>query len=213
MDVNEANPKIIEWLREKGTLVAHVDINHSYPHCWRCHEPVIFRATEPVVRLHGQDRLADGQSLRQKATDELSRVDFYPAHAVKRIGSMVEATVRTGASRASATGACPSRRYTCAGLRRDGDERRHPGRRHRPVPREGRRRLVHRRAVRATCRARLHLSRSAAAHDLKAEQGHPGRLVGVRRLPHRRAASTAARASSSRPTCTWRAPTSTAAGS
>ena len=46
LTTDEANPKIIEWLREQGTLVAHVDISHSYPHCWRCHEPVIFRATD-----------------------------------------------------------------------------------------------------------------------------------------------------------------------
>jgi len=45
MEVNEANPVIIEWLRERGMLIMHEDINHSYPHCWRCHEPVIFRAT------------------------------------------------------------------------------------------------------------------------------------------------------------------------
>ena len=43
---DRANPRIIEWLREQGVLVAHVDIVHSYPHCWRCHQPVIFRATD-----------------------------------------------------------------------------------------------------------------------------------------------------------------------
>ena len=46
LDVDEANPEIIKWLDEQGVLVAHVDITHSYPHCWRCHQPVIFRATD-----------------------------------------------------------------------------------------------------------------------------------------------------------------------
>ena len=84
MEVNEANPKIIEWLDERGTLILHEDINHSYPHCWRCKRPVIFRATSQwFVSM-------DKTGLREKAADELSRVNFYPAHAVKRIGSMVE---------------------------------------------------------------------------------------------------------------------------
>ena len=111
MDVNEANPKIIEWLREKGTLVAHVDINHSYPHCWRCKEPVIFRATSQWF-VSMDKPLADGQSLRQKATDELSRVDFYPAHAVKRIGSMVEGRPDWCISRQRNWGV-PIPAYTC----------------------------------------------------------------------------------------------------
>ena len=44
--VFEANPAIIEHLRERGALMGQADIYHSYPHCWRCHNPVIFRATE-----------------------------------------------------------------------------------------------------------------------------------------------------------------------
>jgi isoleucyl-tRNA synthetase len=84
MEVNEANPQIIAWLRERGTLILHEDINHSYPHCWRCKEPVIFRATSQwFVSM-------DNTGLRQKATEELSKVRFYPAHAARRIGSMVE---------------------------------------------------------------------------------------------------------------------------
>lgn len=84
MDVHEANPKIIDWLRERGTLVAHVDLNHSYPHCWRCKNPVIFRATSQwFVSM-------DKTGLRDQALRELEDVSFYPAHAVRRIGSMVE---------------------------------------------------------------------------------------------------------------------------
>ena len=46
LQVFEANPRIIELLREQGHLVGHGQLEHSYPHCWRCHHPLIFRATE-----------------------------------------------------------------------------------------------------------------------------------------------------------------------
>ena len=84
MEVNEANPKIIEWLDQRGTLILHEDITHSYPHCWRCKQPVIFRATDQwFVSM-------DKTGLRQQALDELKKVDFYPAHSRNRITSMVE---------------------------------------------------------------------------------------------------------------------------
>ena len=44
--VFEANPAIVARLAERGALLGQADIYHSYPHCWRCHNPVIFRATE-----------------------------------------------------------------------------------------------------------------------------------------------------------------------
>ncbi|MDO5118590.1 MAG: class I tRNA ligase family protein, partial [Coriobacteriales bacterium] len=40
MEVNEANPVIIKWLDERGMLILHEDMSHSYPHCWRCKNPV-----------------------------------------------------------------------------------------------------------------------------------------------------------------------------
>jgi isoleucyl-tRNA synthetase len=84
MEVNEANPHIIAWLKERGTLILHEDITHSYPHCWRCKQPVIFRATNQwFVSM-------DETGLRQQALRELAKVKFYPAHAARRIGSMVE---------------------------------------------------------------------------------------------------------------------------
>ncbi len=84
MTTDEANPKIIEWLREQGTLVAHVDISHSYPHCWRCHEPVIFRATTQwFVSM-------DDTNIRANATKAINEdVTWYPAWASNRIGAMV----------------------------------------------------------------------------------------------------------------------------
>ena len=84
MEVNEANPVIVQWLKDRGTLILAEEITHSYPHCWRCKEPVIFRATSQwFVSM-------DKTGLRQQAAEELTKVKFYPANAVKRIGSMVE---------------------------------------------------------------------------------------------------------------------------
>ena len=84
LDVEEANPVIIEWLREQGTLVAEKEILHSYPHCWRCHNPVIFRATNQwFVAM-------DKNSLRENALNAINQeVTWYPAWAKNRIGSMV----------------------------------------------------------------------------------------------------------------------------
>lgn len=84
LDVDDANPEIIKWLDEQGVLVAHVDISHSYPHCWRCHQPVIFRATDQwFVSM-------DKNDLRVKALDAIeNKVKWVPSWASRRIGSMV----------------------------------------------------------------------------------------------------------------------------
>lgn len=106
MNVNDANPKIIAWLRERGTLVAHVDITHSYPHCWRCKNPVIFRATSQwFVSM-------DKTGLRKQALEELKQVDFYPPHAINRISSMVEGRPDWCISRQRNWGV-PIPAYTC----------------------------------------------------------------------------------------------------
>ena len=44
--VFKANDMIMDFLQAKGALLYRGEIEHSYPHCWRCHKPVIFRATE-----------------------------------------------------------------------------------------------------------------------------------------------------------------------
>ncbi|MBP5313714.1 MAG: class I tRNA ligase family protein, partial [Eggerthellaceae bacterium] len=84
LDTDAANPVIIKWLQEQGTLVAREDINHSYPHCWRCHKPVIFRATDQwFVSMEEND-------LRTKALDAIdNHVQWIPSWAKNRIGSMV----------------------------------------------------------------------------------------------------------------------------
>jgi isoleucyl-tRNA synthetase len=87
-----ANPLIIALLKERGALMGHVDIEHSYPHCWRCHKPVIFRATEqwfigldiPVLRADGSDT-----TFRQLTIEEIAKVNWDPAWGQERITNMI----------------------------------------------------------------------------------------------------------------------------
>jgi isoleucyl-tRNA synthetase len=84
MSVDQANPEIIAWLAEQGSLVASQEILHSYPHCWRCHQPVIFRATEQwFVSM-------EKTGMREQALAELSKLTWYPEWAVNRLRSMIE---------------------------------------------------------------------------------------------------------------------------
>jgi len=78
------------WLRQHGWLFAQSEITHSYPHCWRSRDPVIFRATEQW--FVGVDRpLPDtGKSLRQMAMESVERVRWIPAWGQKRIAGMLE---------------------------------------------------------------------------------------------------------------------------
>jgi isoleucyl-tRNA synthetase len=85
--VLEANPEIVEDLREAGALL-HLEENfrHEYPHCWRCKKPVIFRATvQWFVRL--DDSATD---VRAAALEAIRRVHWLPAWGEQRIGGMVE---------------------------------------------------------------------------------------------------------------------------
>ena len=84
VDIDTANPMIIEWLRERGALVASSRLDHSYPHCWRCHRPVIYRATDQwFVSMSDTD-------LRKKAVDAIdTQVDWLPSWSINRIGAMV----------------------------------------------------------------------------------------------------------------------------
>jgi isoleucyl-tRNA synthetase len=83
MHVEKANPLIIEWLRERGVLVSAGTNSHSYPHCWRCKKPVIFRATEQwFISM-------DDKGLRDSALKSIQGVEWVPAWSVNRINSMV----------------------------------------------------------------------------------------------------------------------------
>ena len=84
LTVWEANPRIIEHLRAIGALVAEVSLQHTYPHCWRCKNPTLFRATEQwFIAL-------DRHGLRQKALDAIrNEVRWIPAWGEERIYNMV----------------------------------------------------------------------------------------------------------------------------
>ncbi|KLO23754.1 isoleucyl-tRNA synthetase [Marinitoga sp. 1197] len=80
----KANKIIINDLRESGHLIAQTDIRHSYPHCWRCKNPVIFRATEQWFIS------VDKNNLREKALDEIKKVKWIPDWGENRITAMVQ---------------------------------------------------------------------------------------------------------------------------
>lgn len=90
--VFEANPAVIALLRAKQALLAEAKLTHSYPHCWRCHEPVIFRATEQwFIDLDARATGAaeNAPTLRQKALEEVEGVKWKPAWGEERMRSMV----------------------------------------------------------------------------------------------------------------------------
>jgi isoleucyl-tRNA synthetase len=82
--VFDANEPIVELLKARGTLVGPPGwLSHSYPHCWRCHNPVIFRANEQwFVNI-------DHAGLRQRALEEIRKVRWLPAWGEERIWNMI----------------------------------------------------------------------------------------------------------------------------
>jgi isoleucyl-tRNA synthetase len=89
LHVFKANPQIVELLRERGALVAGEQITHSYPHCWRCKNPVIFRATEQWF-ISMDSAQPDVTGLRQRALEQIDKVQWHPAWGKDRIAGMVE---------------------------------------------------------------------------------------------------------------------------
>ncbi len=85
MDIFEAQPKILEMLGEN--LIKSSKFTHSYPHCWRCHNPVIFRATKQF--FIAMDKEIDGKTLRNEALKAIENVDFTPKTGKNRLSTMV----------------------------------------------------------------------------------------------------------------------------
>ncbi len=82
--VFDANNLIIERMSANGTLLHKEKIIHSYPHCWRCKSPVIFRATEQwFISL-------DHKELRKRTLDEIHKVQWIPSWGENRISGMIE---------------------------------------------------------------------------------------------------------------------------
>jgi isoleucyl-tRNA synthetase len=92
LNVWKANSVIIEMLKSSGALLGFTELEHSYPHCWRCHHPVIFRATEQwFIALETPIRRSDGReaTFRQLAIDEIDKVVWDPAWGKERITNMI----------------------------------------------------------------------------------------------------------------------------
>ena len=96
--VFKANPLIVDLLKARGVLLGFEKIEHSYPHCWRCHNPIIFRATEqwfismegklpPSPDEHGHSSAA--RTLRTRALEEIKKVKWDPSWGEERISNMV----------------------------------------------------------------------------------------------------------------------------
>jgi len=92
LTVFKSNPIIVELLKERGALLAISGMEHSYPHCWRCHHPVIVRATEQwFIAMETPVKRADGSetTLRQLAIEEIDKVVWDPAWGKVRITNMI----------------------------------------------------------------------------------------------------------------------------
>jgi isoleucyl-tRNA synthetase len=84
MFVFDANTAVMAKLEELGTLIGKGSIEHTYPHCWRCKDPVIFRATEQwFISM-------EKVGLRQKALTCIDQVTWIPAWGRDRIHGMIE---------------------------------------------------------------------------------------------------------------------------
>ncbi len=82
LKVFDANPVVEQALAERGRLWHREDFSHSYPHCWRCHNPVIFLATSQWFVT--MDALRDG------AREAVAAVTWHPAWGRERMGLMLE---------------------------------------------------------------------------------------------------------------------------
>jgi isoleucyl-tRNA synthetase len=81
--VFKANTEIIDILKNRNRLIKEESVTHSYPHCWRCKKPVIFRATEQWFISMGKNRL------REQSLSEIERAHWIPKWGRERIHGMV----------------------------------------------------------------------------------------------------------------------------
>jgi len=84
LKVFESNEKVVETLKADGILLGHKKIEHSYPHCWRCKQPVIFRATEQWFLK------VDLDGLRQKLQKAADGVTWLPPAGHERMAGMLK---------------------------------------------------------------------------------------------------------------------------
>lgn len=79
---DESNDKIIEWLEENKFLLKKQKINHPYPHCWRCKNPIIFRATEQWF--------CSVEKFKDQAIKAAESVKWIPGWGADRISNMIK---------------------------------------------------------------------------------------------------------------------------
>ncbi|MFA5389588.1 MAG: isoleucine--tRNA ligase [Candidatus Omnitrophota bacterium] len=82
-NIQEANDIVLKMLSDRKAILVSEKTEHSYPYCWRCHSPLLFRATKQWFL--GVDR----NNLRQKTLDEIKKVKWVPEAGEKRISSMI----------------------------------------------------------------------------------------------------------------------------
>jgi isoleucyl-tRNA synthetase len=85
--VFDANGPIVELLKQRGALLHSEKLEHSYPHCWRCHNPIIFRATEQW--FISMETPMQGGTLRSRTLEEIKKVKWDPAWGEERISNMI----------------------------------------------------------------------------------------------------------------------------
>lgn len=84
MNIFKANPVVVDLLSKEGALIKSEAVSHSYPHCWRCKQPLIFRATEQWFLS------IDHNGLRKRALSEIDGIKWIPTWGHDRIYNMVE---------------------------------------------------------------------------------------------------------------------------
>lgn len=83
-NVHESNQEIINKLKKEGKLLLAGEVRHSYPHCWRCKNPIIFRATQQWFLD------VDHNNLRKEVIESISRISWYPPSGKERMEGMVK---------------------------------------------------------------------------------------------------------------------------
>jgi isoleucyl-tRNA synthetase len=84
-----ANPKVEEALHERARLWHRERFAHSYPHCWRCHNPVIFLATSQWFIAMDRESTESGRTLRTQSLDAIKGVEWIPGWGQERIHNML----------------------------------------------------------------------------------------------------------------------------